>query len=120
MLQSTGAGVVFSIAFSAVVAPIAFAALGARSRLGGYLFLIAVVSLPEVVVGMMGSTLPEAVADVLSIPSALSALRTSLAPGSVDLWRASRAIVALTFVVGLAMFLVRRDAILVDRPEVDA
>ena len=36
MLQATGAAVVFSIAFSAVVAPVAFAALGARSRIGGY------------------------------------------------------------------------------------
>jgi hypothetical protein len=120
MLQATGAGVVFSLAFSAVVAPLAFAALGARSRLGGYLFLIAVVSLPEVIVGAMGSALPEAVADVLSIPSALVALRTALAPGSVDPWRAMRAVVALTFVVGFAMLLVRRDALLVDRPEVDA
>lgn len=120
MLHATGAGVVFSLAFSAVVAPIAFAALGARSRLGGYLFLIAVVTLPEVVVALMGSSLPEAVADVLSIPSALAALRTALAPGSVDLWRAMRAIVALSFVVAFAMLLVRRDAILVDAPEVDA
>jgi len=117
MLQATGAGVVFSLAFSAVVAPIAFAALGARSRIGGYLFLIAVVTLPEVVVGLMGSALPETVADVLSIPSALAALRTALAPGTVDLWRAMRAIVALTFVVAFAMALVRRDAILVDNPE---
>lgn len=120
MLQATGAGIVFSLAFSAVVAPIAFAALGARSRIGGYLFLLAVVTLPEVVVGLMGSALPEAIADVLSIPSALAALRTALAPGSVDLWRATRAVVALSFVVGFAMLLVRRDAILVDRPEADA
>ena len=34
----TGAGIVFAIAFSAVVAPVAFAVLGARSRIGGYLF----------------------------------------------------------------------------------
>lgn len=119
MLQATGAGVVFAIAFSAVVAPIAFAAVGARSRIGGYLFLIAIISLPEAVVGLLGSSLPEAIADVASIPSALGALRTALAPGTVDLWRAMRAIVALTFVVGFAMFIVRRDAIAVDRPEAD-
>jgi hypothetical protein len=119
MLQSTLAGVVFSLAFSAVVAPVAFAALGARSRLGGYVFLIAVVMIPEMIVGMMGASLPDSVADVLSIPSALTALRTSLAPGTVDLWRAVRAIIALGVVVAFAMFLVRRDAILVDSPEVD-
>lgn len=120
MLQATGAGLAFSIAFSVVVAPIAFAALGARSRLGGYLFLIAVVMIPEALVAMMGSALPESVADVLSIPSALAALRSSLAPGTVDLARTARAVVALSLVVAFAMFLVRRDAILVDEPEVDA
>jgi hypothetical protein len=120
MIQATGAGIVFSIAFSAVIAPIAFAALGARSRIGGYLFLLAVVTLPEVVVTTMGSALPSVIADVLSIPSALAALRTALAPGSLDLARAVRAIVALSLFVAFAMFLVRRDAILVDQPEVDA
>lgn len=120
MLQATAAGVVYAIAFSVVVAAVAFAALGARSRIGGYLFLIGVVMIPEAVVAMMGSSLPEAVGDVLSIPSALSALRTSLAPETVDLWRSARALVALSLAVAFAMFLVRRDAILVDRPEADA
>jgi hypothetical protein len=117
MLQSTLAAVIFSLAFSAVVAPVAFAALGARSRIGGYVFLIAVITIPELIVAMMGSTLPSSVADVLSIPSALGALRTSLSPGSLDLWRTMRALIALSLVVAFAMFLVRRDAILVDSPE---
>ena len=120
MLHATGAGVAYSIAFSAVVAPVAFAALGARSRIGGYVFLICVVTIPELIVGMMGSALPESVADVLSIPSALAALRSSLAPGTVDLARFARAVIALTVVVAFAMYLVRRDAIVIDEPEVDA
>ena len=120
LLQATGAGIAFAIAFSAVVAPVAFAALGARSRIGGYLFLIGVVMIPELIVMGMGASLPESIADVLSIPSALSALRTSLAPGTVDLYRAARALIALTLAATFAMFLVRRDAILVDHPEVDA
>jgi len=116
IVQATGAGIAFAIAFAAVVSPVAFAALGARSRLGGYLFLITVVMVPELVVMAMGSALPESVADVMSIPSALSALRSSLAPGTLDLARTARAIVALTLVVAFAMFLVRRDAIEIDRP----
>ncbi len=120
ILQATGAGIAFALAFSVVVAPVAFAALGARSRIGGYLFLIGVVMIPELIVMGMGSLLPESITDVLSIPSALSALRSSLAPGTVDLLRTARAIVALALVVTFAMFLVRRDAILVDHPEVDA
>lgn len=120
MLHATLAGVVFSMAFSAVVAPVAFAALGARSRIGGYLFLIGVVMVPELIVSLMGSALPEPIADVLSIPGALAALRTSLSPGSVDLLRSARAMVALALVIAFAMFLVRRDAILVEQPEVDS
>ena len=119
ILQATGAGIAFAIAFSAVVAPVAFAALGARSRLGGYLFLITVVSVPELLVMTMGSALPESVSDVMSIPSALSALRSSLAPGTLDVARTARAIVALSLVVAFATFLVRRDAIRIDQPEAD-
>ena len=119
MIQATGAGIAFSIAFSAVVAPVAFAALGARSRIGGYLFLIGVVMVPELIVGMMGSSLPDTISDVLSIPSALSALRTALAPGTMDLWRATRAVIVLSFVVAFAMLLVRRETVLVDAPGAD-
>jgi hypothetical protein len=112
--------VVFALAFSAVVAPLAFAALGARSRIGGYLFLVAVVMVPEAIVLALGSALPASLAELLSIPSALSALRSALAPGSVELARALRALVALAVVVGLAVAVVRREAVVVDRPEVDA
>jgi len=120
MLHATLAGVVFALAFAVVVAPVAFAALGARSRIGGYLFLLGVVTVPEILVLVMGSVLPESVADVLSIPSALAALRSAIAPGTVDLWRAVRAGIALSFVVALATYVVRREAILVDHPEEDA
>ncbi|MDB4945756.1 MAG: hypothetical protein JWP97_5290 [Labilithrix sp.] len=117
VLQATFAGVVYAVAFGAVVAPVAFAALGARSRLGGYVFLLAVVTVPELLVVTLGSTLPAPIADVLSIPAALSALRGSLAPGHVELLRTLRALLALGIFVGLASALVGRDARAVDHPE---
>jgi hypothetical protein len=119
-LQATLAGVVFAIAFAVVVAPVAFAALGARSRIGGYLFLIGVVVIPELVASSLASVLPESVTEVLSIPSALAALRGALAPGGLDPLRALRAAVALAVFVGIASMLVRRDAILLERPEAEA
>ncbi|MBX3186357.1 MAG: hypothetical protein KF819_05045 [Labilithrix sp.] len=119
ILQSTGAGVAFAVAFALVVSPVAFAALGARSRLGGYMFLLVVVVFPEMVVAMMGSAIPEGVTDVLSIPSALSALRTALSPGTADAARALRAALALALFVFIAVFLVRRDAVLLERGEAD-
>ncbi len=114
-LQATAAAVAFSLAFAAVVAPVAFAALGARSRIGGYLFLLGVVVLPELVVGLVGSSLPEGVADLFSIPSALSALRTALAPGGDGPLRALHAAIALLVFAGLATALVRAEAAALER-----
>lgn len=116
-LQATAAAVVFAIAFAAVVAPVAFAALGARSRIGGYVFLLAIVTLPELVVSGMGSSIPASVADVLSIPSALAALRSGIAPGTAEIGRSLRALVALLFFIALAIAFVRRDAIRVEQEE---
>jgi len=113
-LGATGAALAFSLAFAAVVAPVAFAALGVRSRVGGYMFLLALVVLPDLVAGAMGSTLPEGVVDVLSIPSALAALRTALTPGTVEPGRAVRALIALAFFVAFAVVLVRRDALRIE------
>ncbi len=117
ILQATAAGFVFAVAFSVVVTVVAFSALGARSRLGGYLLLVAVVTIPELIVNGMGSMLPASIADVLSIPSALAALRTSLAPGTEDLQRGARAAFALAFVVAIAVLLVKREALAVARFE---
>ena len=111
--HATAAAFVFAIAFSVVVVPVAFAALGARSRLGGYVFFLGLVMLPELFVGAMGPSFPESLGDVLSIPSALAALRTGLAPGNVDIGRAARAIAALAVYVAIAIAFVRRDALAV-------
>ncbi len=118
-MQATFAGVVFAIAFAAVLSPIAFAALGARSRVGGYLFLAGVLVVPEMIASSLSSVLPESVTEVLAIPSALAALRGALAPGGVDPLRAVRALVALAAFAGFAFFLVRRDAVVVAQQELE-
>jgi hypothetical protein len=119
-IHATLAALVFSLAFSAVVAPVAFAALGARTRMGGYVFLLGVFLLPELVASLLSGVLPESITEVLAIPSALAALRSSLAPGSVDPLRFVRAVVSLAIVTGIATVWLRRDALRVDRPELDA
>jgi hypothetical protein len=119
-LQATGAAVVFSIAFSLVLAPLAFAALGARSRAGGYFFMLLVVVVPEMLAGMLGNVLPESITEVVAIPSALAALRSALAPGSADAWRALRALVSLALWVLFASSLVRRTVVGLDRGEDEA
>lgn len=108
-LQATVAAIVFSLAFAAIVGPVSLAALGARSRIGGYLFLIGVMVLPELLVGMLAHGLPESVTELFTVPSALGALRSALAPGSFDPLRFVRALAAVTVMAFLATLVVRRD-----------
>ncbi len=114
-LQATFASVLYGIAFAVVIAPTALAALGARTRVGGYLFLLGVVVVPELFVDLLDSSLPAPLADVLSIPSALGALRGSLVPGGLDAGRLVRALVALVVFAAVTTAIVKRDAGIVRR-----
>lgn len=109
-LQATFASVLFALAFAAVMAPVALAALGSRSRIGGYLFLLLVVIAPSIFAEILARPLGPKVAELLSIPSALLALRSGFMPGSVDVVRVLRASVSLVFFAGLSAALVRKDA----------
>lgn len=114
-LQATAAAFVFALAFSVVLAPLAFAALGARSRVGGYFFMIFVVVVPQIVAAILSNAVPESITEVIAIPSALDVLRSSLAPGGTDLLRAVRALLALGIWTAFAAVLVRRAADVVER-----
>jgi len=100
-LSGTFAGVAYAIAFSLVVAPIALAALGARGRASGYLYLLAVLVLPALIAPWTGQLVPEEWSELVSIPGALDALREALL-GSIDGARALRAIVVLVAITVLA------------------
>jgi hypothetical protein len=94
------AGVVYAVAFSAVVAPIALAALGARNRASGYLFLLGVLVVPALVSEWTGQFFPDDWSELVSVPGALDALRDAAlgAEGA----RALRAIVVLASVFVIA------------------
>jgi hypothetical protein len=109
-LQATLASVAFGLAFAAVIAPTALFALGARKRLGGYLFLFFIVVFPELVVETVGDAIPRWLADMLTIPSALGALRGSLTPGVVDLASFARSLVSVAIYATATTLLVRREA----------
>jgi hypothetical protein len=100
-LSGTLAGGAYAIAFSVVVAPIALAALGARGRASGYLYLLSVLVLPALIAPWTGQLVPEEWSELVSIPGALDALREALL-GSIDGARALRAIVVLVAVTILA------------------
>ena len=115
--QSTLGAVVYAFAFAAVVAPVAFAALGSRTRLSGYFALLFVLVVPEILSNALTGPLPTEVTELFAIPSALAALRSSLGPGSVDVLRFLRALVAVAIFGGVATFFIRRRLLLGESEE---
>jgi hypothetical protein len=114
-LDSTAAGMAFSIAFAATLAPVGLATLAARSRVGGYLALLGVLLIPELLEGPMTRLLPEGWGELASIPGALLALRASLGQETFDPLRFTRAFALLALTVLLALLVVRGQLARFDR-----
>ncbi len=72
--RSSLGALAYALAFSATIAPLAMAALGARTRAGGYLTLLAVLVLPELLAPFTEALLPSGWDELTSIPAALGAL----------------------------------------------
>jgi hypothetical protein len=114
-LACTGASLFFAVAFAATLAPVAVATLGARSRVGGYLALLAVLVLPVLLEGWLGRVLPDGWAELATIPSALEALRSALLPDTFDGLRFARAFSVLALFVAISLFVARRQLARFDR-----
>jgi hypothetical protein len=115
VLPSAAGSIVFGLAFALVIAPVAFATLGARGRGTGYLALLFVLVVPELVAPQLRSVLSEDVAELCAIPSALDALRSSIASG--DLLRALRALLALGLISSVASLIAHRDVVRLERED---
>jgi hypothetical protein len=109
--QASLAAIAFGVAFAIVFAPVAIATLGARSRAGGYLALLGVLVLPELLCDLAGASaiVPQRWLDVCSIPGALLAVRTALAPVGVDPFMLGRGLIALGVVVIGALLVVTTE-----------
>jgi hypothetical protein len=116
-LQGTGAAVAYAVAFALTLGPLAMAALGSRSRAGGYGWLLLVLVLPELLAPITSALLPYGFGELASIPGALTALRAALMPPGVDAWRATKALFVLTLVVAVSLAAVRRAARRAQREE---
>jgi hypothetical protein len=108
-LGATRASVVFSLAFALVLAPVAMATFGVRSRMGGYLALVAVLGLPELAGRWTARVLPEGWGELGSIPGAMLALRSALVPGHLDVMLAFRAAAVLALVAAVALLILRAE-----------
>ena len=116
-LQATFASIAYSLAFAATLAPLAMAALGARTRAGGYVWLLLLLVLPELLLPWTSAFLPSAWREVASVPTALAAFRNALMPPSIDILRLVRAGAALALVALFCLALVRREMVRVDAEE---
>jgi hypothetical protein len=114
-VEATVAGIVYSVAFAALLAPVGLATLAARSRVGGYFTLLVVLLLPEMLKGPMTRLLPEGWGEIASIPGALAALRASLLPTEFDPLRFLRAFSLLLMTMLLALLVVRGQLARFDR-----
>jgi hypothetical protein len=110
------AAVAYALAFAATLGPLAMAALGARSRGQGYLWLFATLILPELLARWTGRLLPPGWHELTSIPAALAAVMNGVkTPRLGYVLALLRALAGLAAVVALALAIVRRQVPRVSR-----
>jgi hypothetical protein len=102
LMHAAAGALAYSLAFSATVGPLALATLGGRSRVGGYLALLAVLVAPEILSRWTAELLPEPWFELTSIPAALAAVRAGVAMPSTKGVALARALAALAGVAAAA------------------
>jgi len=114
------ASLVFSGAFALVMAALALAAIGGRTRAGGYFGLLLLLVLPELLERWTSTLVPDSFGDLLSVPSALAALRSSLASPEIDAARFLRAACVVVAFAALCFALARTEIARVDAEDEEA
>jgi hypothetical protein len=105
--RASVAALVYALAFAITVGPLAMAALGGRTRGGGYLTLLVVLVLPETIAPWTQSLLPGGWRELTSVPAALDAVRAAVQSAGPQLLHGARALVALTAVAAASLLVVR-------------
>jgi hypothetical protein len=101
--RAFAAAIAYVLAFSATVGPVAMAALGGASRGGGYLSLLGVLVLPELLSPWTAGLLPSGWTELTSIPAALGAVRAGIAAPASHPGSLARALAALAAVVAVSL-----------------
>jgi len=109
-----GVGLLFAAVFSVLVSLVSLAALGARNRAGGYLVLLALFGLPELVSPFTSTLVPRAWGGLVSLPGMLTTMRSSLLPATFDGALLVRAFAALVFATMALALLVRGELLRLD------
>jgi hypothetical protein len=106
VLRASVAALVYAIAFGATVGPVAMASLAVRTRIGGYMALMAVLVLPELVSPWTSTLLPGDWPELTSIPAALHAVRACVSSPVGSVARAARALAMLAAVFALSVVVI--------------
>jgi hypothetical protein len=101
------AAIVYSALFTMGLVPLSLAALGARTRGGGYLMLLLFLVLPEMVSPLTRAFVPK---EMTSIPHALQGISHAVTVDHLDLRRTAGSVFFLTAVTLLALLYVGREA----------
>ncbi len=104
--RASAAALVYALAFAITLGPLAMAALGGRTRAGGYLTLLLVLVVPELLAPWTRLLLPDGWDELTSIPAALDALRRGVQSPSASPEHLARAVVAIVAVIAMSLVVV--------------
>ncbi len=113
-VRSGASALAYALAFAATLGPVTMAALGARSRLTGYLSLLVVLAVPELVAPWTSGFLPPGWSELTSIPAALDARREAVAAPIAMAAHGARAFAVLATVVAVSLVVVDMRAARID------
>jgi hypothetical protein len=104
--RACAAALAYALAFSVTMGPVAMAALGGRTRAGGYATLLAVLAVPELLSPWTSALLPRGWHELTSIPAALDAVRAGVMGPLGAAARAARAAAGLASVIAISLVVV--------------
>jgi hypothetical protein len=105
--RASVAALVFALAFSATLGPVAMATLGAVPRGRGYAWLLLVLVVPELLAPWTKGLLPPGWKELTSIPAALEAVRRGVQVAGPAIAHALRAVTALAAVIAASLLVIR-------------
>ncbi len=113
-LRALVGSLVFALAFALVMSALSLASIGGRSRGGGYLGLLVLLVVPELIERWTSALVPDEWGGLLSVPSALAALRASLTSPELDAATFVRAACVVLAFAALCFALVRTEIARID------
>lgn len=112
--RAAAAAVAYGALFALVLSVVVFAALGARTRAGGYGVLLVVLVLPDLVAPLLSALAPQSLEGALSVATALASAREAVGaspPHFASLAPSLAVLAAVTTVAALALLASARSTL---------